>query len=355
MQSSHSLDRIDVAFDETRLADDVGLLLPATLAHHLGLKELVDEHLDLGRKSSHAKVGDKLLSLVMSALAGGDTIDDTNALRAGTTSRVLGFTVKAASTPRDVPAQLPLGPRPPARPGEPRAPGTRLGGGRRSRRGAAHDRSRLDDLRDVWAPEAGGLHHAYTGVRGYHPLLAIAAGSGEVLMARLREGRANTALGASHFLRETIGRVRSAGATGELPVRADSGFYAAEVVRVCRPGARRSISRSTGRGGATSRTSSPVSGRSRSSPEARARHIAGAGAGASLPRTPVPALQRGKFGLRAAAPSGPSAVTTAQVAQSAPFRAESGVRGPVSRRNGGSGLIKARRDPSRLPRCARSR
>jgi hypothetical protein len=34
----------------------------------------------------------------MSALAGGDSIDDTVALRAGGTGRVVGFTVKAAST-----------------------------------------------------------------------------------------------------------------------------------------------------------------------------------------------------------------------------------------------------------------
>jgi len=71
-------------------------------------------------------------------------------------------------------------------------------------------------------------------VRGYHPLLAIAAGTGDVLMARLREGRANTARGAAHFLREAIGRVRAAGASGQLTVRADSGFYAAAVVAVCR-------------------------------------------------------------------------------------------------------------------------
>ena len=53
----------------------------------------------------------------------------------------------------------------------------------------------------------GARHHGYTGQRGYHPLLAIAAGTGDVLMARLREGRANTARGAAHFLRETVGRV----------------------------------------------------------------------------------------------------------------------------------------------------
>ena len=80
----------------------------------------------------------------------------------------------------------------------------------------------------------GARHHGYTGKRGYHPLLAIAAGTGDVLMARLREGRANTARGAAHFLRETVGRVRYAGARGQLTVRADSGFYAHSVVSVCR-------------------------------------------------------------------------------------------------------------------------
>ena len=47
-------------------------------------------------------------------------------------------------------------------------------------------------------------------------------------------GRANTALGAAHFLRETVGRVRYGGASGQLTVRADSGFYAHTVVAACR-------------------------------------------------------------------------------------------------------------------------
>ena len=80
----------------------------------------------------------------------------------------------------------------------------------------------------------GARHHGYTGARGYHPLLAVAAGTGDVLMARLREGQANTGRGAAHFLRETVGRVRYAGARGQLTMRADSGFYTHPVVRVCR-------------------------------------------------------------------------------------------------------------------------
>ena len=53
-------------------------------------------------------------------------------------------------------------------------------------------------------------------------------------MARLREGRANTARGAAHFLRETVGRVRYAGAKGQITVRADSGFYIHPIVALCR-------------------------------------------------------------------------------------------------------------------------
>ena len=52
-------------------------------------------------------------------------------------------------------------------------------------------------------------------------------------MSRLREGRANTARGAAHFLRETVGRVRYGGARGQLTVRADSGFYTHAIVAVC--------------------------------------------------------------------------------------------------------------------------
>ena len=62
----------------------------------------------------------------------------------------------------------------------------------------------------------------------------MAAGTGDVLMSRLREGRANTARGAAHFLRETVGRVRHAGAKGQLTLRADSGFCTHGVVAVCR-------------------------------------------------------------------------------------------------------------------------
>lgn len=86
MQASHTLDRIAIRFDDPNLIADAGLLLPATLARHLGLRELFDQHVDLGTNPGRAHVGAKALALIRSALAGGDCIDDADALRAGGTA-----------------------------------------------------------------------------------------------------------------------------------------------------------------------------------------------------------------------------------------------------------------------------
>ena len=85
-------DRIRILFDDHRLVANAGLLVPATLARHLGLRELVDHHLDLGGAPGRANTGDikRMLTLVASALAGGDCIDDADALRAGGTVGVGG-------------------------------------------------------------------------------------------------------------------------------------------------------------------------------------------------------------------------------------------------------------------------
>ena len=102
-------DRIRVAFDDPRLVANAGLLLPLTLAHRLGLPELVDSRLDLGDAPGRANAGDKLMTLVASALAGGDCIEDAGAPRCGGTGRVLGCTVKAPSTLGTFLRSFPLG------------------------------------------------------------------------------------------------------------------------------------------------------------------------------------------------------------------------------------------------------
>ena len=91
-------DRIQIAFDDHRLVANAGLLLPGTLAQHLGLRELVDNHVDLADAPGRANAGDKVMTLVASALAGGDCIEDADVLRAGGTAGAIGCTVKAPST-----------------------------------------------------------------------------------------------------------------------------------------------------------------------------------------------------------------------------------------------------------------
>ncbi len=49
-------------------------------------------------------------------------------------------------------------------------------------------------------------------------------------MSRLRGGSAGAARGAASFLTETVSRVRNAGNTGQLTVRADSAFYSKAVL-----------------------------------------------------------------------------------------------------------------------------
>ena len=81
MLPQNNPDRIRILFDDRRLAADAGLLLSAALARHLGLRELVDRHLDLGGAPGRANTGDKMLTL-----------------GAGGTVGVLGCVVKAPST-----------------------------------------------------------------------------------------------------------------------------------------------------------------------------------------------------------------------------------------------------------------
>jgi hypothetical protein len=231
MRSSHVvLDQVDVTFDDERAVAHAGLLLPATLAERLGIEQVCDQLVDLSDRPGAARPGRKLLTVVHALAAGGDCIDDVELLRAGSTSSVLGHRVMAASTVGTWLRAFTFGH---VRQLD-RVTGEVLG--RAWQAGAGPGDGPLVVDVDSTICEVHGYHkqgagYGYTRRLGLHPLLATRADTGEVLHARLRKGSANTARGVVRFVDELVARLRRAGATGELTVRADSGFWSAKLIR----------------------------------------------------------------------------------------------------------------------------
>jgi hypothetical protein len=234
MRSSHNLAGIETTFDEDNLVANAGLAAPGALAQKLGVAELVDEHVRLPAEAAgRANCGTKAMTVIGAMLAGADSIDDVDVLRSGAAGELFNQ-VRAPSTI-----------------------GTWLRGfiwatvrmldavSRRvlarawqSGLGPELDADLTVDFDSticrVFGTAKQGAAFGYTKVRGYHPLLATLADTNEVLHARMRGGNAGAARGASTFVRETISRIRGAGATGKLTARADSAFYSRAFVTACR-------------------------------------------------------------------------------------------------------------------------
>jgi hypothetical protein len=221
---SRGIDRIEVTFDEPNLVANAGLLLVATLVVRLRLEALINNMVDLSGRVGGALPGRKVLTLVHAMVAGGSHIDHADVLRSGATQSVLPHRVMAPSTLGTFLRAFTFG----------------------------HirqlDRVLAETLRRAWSLGAGpggnrlvvdldsticpvcgkakhGAGYGYTNQLGYHPLLATRAGTGELLHVRMRKGSANTQRGTKRFVEELVARLRRAGATGELIMRFDSGFW----------------------------------------------------------------------------------------------------------------------------------
>jgi Transposase DDE domain group 1 len=232
MRASHNLSSVSVSCDEPNLVSGAGLLPAAVLAQKIGLAGLVERRVRLARHGANG--GTKSLTVVGSMLLGGDSVADTALLQAGATSALFD--------------QL-------------RAPST-IGSWLRAFKWSnvrEFDAVTRELLARLWAAGAGpvdptgpltfdldsticpvygrgkqGAGFGYTKVRGYHPQLATLPETGQVIFSRLRGGPAGAARGARSFLTETISRLRHAGATGQLTVRADSAFYSRAVLTTAR-------------------------------------------------------------------------------------------------------------------------
>src|SRR3954468_5031567 len=236
-----SPDRFAVCFDDERAVVNAGLVLPVTLGRRLGLERLVDESVDLGARPGGARPGRKVLSLVHAMLLGADSIDDCDVLRSGRTEAVLGHQAMAPSTLGTFLRAFTFGH---VRQLD-RVLAEALGRAWRAGAGPGDGRLVIDVdsfIGEVYGHAKQGAGYGYTQRRGYHPLLATRADTSEVLHVRLRKGQANTQRGALRFVDELLARVRRAGASGEIVLRADSGFWNTKVTtRLRQRGCRYSI------------------------------------------------------------------------------------------------------------------
>jgi hypothetical protein len=163
------------------------------------------------------------MSLVHGMLAGADSIDDMNLLRAGSTGVILGHRVMAPSTLGTFLRAFSFG--------HVRQLDRVLD---QSLARAWHTGAGPGDLPlvidldsfvgEVHGDQKQGASYGYTRRLGYHPILAVRADTGEVLHIRNRQGKANTQRGAVRFVDELLARVRRAGHVGRVVIRADSGF-----------------------------------------------------------------------------------------------------------------------------------
>jgi hypothetical protein len=218
------LDGVAVEFDDERAVADAGIVLVATLAGRLGIEALVDRTVDLGARAGAANAGTKVMTLISAMALGADCIDDCDLLRAGRTGQVLGHAVAAPSTLGTFLRAFTFG--------HVRQLDRVLGESltRAWQAGAGPGDARLvidvdSFVGEVHGRAKQGAAFGYTRQRGYHPLLATRADTGEVLHVRLRTGSANTSRGMPRFTDELIARVERAGATGPKLLRADSGFW----------------------------------------------------------------------------------------------------------------------------------
>lgn len=234
MRSSYNLSRLGTSFDDDNLVPNAGLVPCAVLAEKLGLAELVDERVHLPIDAAgRANCGTKAVTVIGAMLAGADSIDDTNVLRAGAAGELFDQ-IRAPSTigtwlrgfdwatvrQLDAVSRVMLA----------RAWQAGLGPDLSSDLVVDIDST----ICETYGVSKQGARFGYTGVRGYHPLVASLAGTGEILHCRMRGGNAGSARGAGTFVRETISRIRNAGAQGGLTMRADTAFYGRPFINACR-------------------------------------------------------------------------------------------------------------------------
>jgi hypothetical protein len=220
-----------VSFDDEGLVANAGLVVVATLSARLGIGRIVEATVRMAGVVGGANPGRKVLTLVHAIVAGASHIDHADVLRAGDSRRVLGHPVMAPSTLGTFLRAFSFGHvrQLEAVVGHVLTRAWQLGAGPGGGRVVVDVDSTVCEVHGY---KKQGAAYGYTKVLGYHPIVATRAETGEVVHARMRKGSANTARGARRFIDELVARLRRGGATGEIVMRFDSGFWSSDTIKV---------------------------------------------------------------------------------------------------------------------------
>ena len=228
MEACHSILPV---FDDPNLVSAAGLVPVLELAQLAGLEDLLAEHLSVSSPNPVAKSR----SVVAGMLAGADSIDDLDLLRAGGMARVVAG-VRAPSTLGTFLRSFTHGH---VQQVDKIAAGVLAGltgqvsgllaGGRQGDGMVFID---IDDtIRAVHGYKKQAAAFGYTQVKGLNiqlttistPICAPVLGR-----TRLRRGNVASHAGSARLLSQSISTVRAAGAAGQILARADSGYFVAK-------------------------------------------------------------------------------------------------------------------------------
>ncbi len=216
--------------DDPNLVSTAGLVPVLELAESAGLSDVIDEACTLPA----ASVVVKARTVIAGMLAGADSIDDLNVLRAGGTARVLG-PVRAPSTIGTFLRSFTHG-----HVLQLHAAHRRLLAGLAAKVPALVGADDLvfvdvdDTIREVHGYAKDGAGFGYSGVRGLNALIAtISTPSTAPVVAEcsLRQGSTRSGKGADWHLKRTLTTVKAVtGPTQQVWVRGDSAFATAKNV-----------------------------------------------------------------------------------------------------------------------------
>jgi len=218
--------RVKVVEDGVSVTGFSGVVALARHGHAMGLFDAAERHLGWVKARQRGRsVSSMLFDLMMLPCAGGECIDDLDALRADAgLFRLLGRTVTAPSTAHDFLREI--GPA-----GLENLSAVRRGQLCHAFESQGVREATLDCDATLLLSKARRAQRSYKGDRGWFPMLAFWSEAGMVVHDEFRQGNAAPQSYALEFLKEAVAQLPTG--VERINVRSDSAWYQASLLDYC--------------------------------------------------------------------------------------------------------------------------